>query len=150
MSDDTAHDHLIGWAIGIISNVDAPEEAWPHQSDEWREAARKWLDEVHSHDQEPLTGAGLPRRATNDLEQPTSDSFHAPACVVCGEYHGPEQPHGRLKPMRCPVCGTNFGSQDEGAVSDDAKPTPLWYCSQECYAATWRSRSLPSHDQEQP
>lgn len=37
---------LVGWAITIISNVDAPEAAWPHQSEEWRVAARRWLDKA--------------------------------------------------------------------------------------------------------
>lgn len=44
--DDVAHDE--GWAIAIISNVDAPEVGWPHQTEEWRTAARSWLDAVHT------------------------------------------------------------------------------------------------------
>lgn len=43
---DVAHDE--GWAIAIISNVDAPEVGWPHQTEEWRTAARSWLDAVHA------------------------------------------------------------------------------------------------------
>lgn len=43
MSADT---ELIGWAIAIISNVDFPESGWPNQTDEWRKAARSWLDSV--------------------------------------------------------------------------------------------------------
>lgn len=44
MSADT---ELIGWAIAIISNVDFPDAEWPNQTDEWRKAARSWLDSVH-------------------------------------------------------------------------------------------------------
>lgn len=40
---------LIGWAIGIISNVDAPATGWPNQTDEWRKTARQWLDTAASH-----------------------------------------------------------------------------------------------------
>lgn len=36
----------LGFAIGIISNVDAPEAGWPYQTDEWRTAARKFLREA--------------------------------------------------------------------------------------------------------
>lgn len=35
---------LIGWGIAIISNVDFPDAEWPNQTDEWRQAARSWLD----------------------------------------------------------------------------------------------------------
>lgn len=35
---------LIGTAVGIISNVDAPAADWPVQAEEWRTAARVWLD----------------------------------------------------------------------------------------------------------
>ena len=35
---------LVGWAIAILSNVDAPEVGWPHQTQEWRDACRNWLD----------------------------------------------------------------------------------------------------------
>lgn len=45
MSADT---ELVGWAIAIISNVDFPEAGWPNQTDEWRKAARSWLDSVHT------------------------------------------------------------------------------------------------------
>ena len=41
---------LVGWAIAIISNVDgdAPGDyPWPHQTQEWRTAARNWLDSIH-------------------------------------------------------------------------------------------------------
>ena len=37
---------LIGWAITIISNVDACDVGWPRQTKEWQEAARNWLDAV--------------------------------------------------------------------------------------------------------
>lgn len=37
---------LVGWAVAIISNVDEPESGWPQQTHEWRQAARKWLDEA--------------------------------------------------------------------------------------------------------
>lgn len=36
----------VGQAIVIISNVDAPEAGWPHQTEAWQAAARRWLDEV--------------------------------------------------------------------------------------------------------
>jgi hypothetical protein len=36
----------IGFAISIISNVDAPETRWPRQTDEWREAARRFLGQA--------------------------------------------------------------------------------------------------------
>lgn len=46
--DDTPPENdLVGWAITIISNVDAPEVGWPSQTDEWRTAARGWLDSIH-------------------------------------------------------------------------------------------------------
>lgn len=39
---------LVGWAVAIISNVDGSVDGadsdWPHQTYEWRQAARKWLD----------------------------------------------------------------------------------------------------------
>lgn len=37
---------LVGWAVALISNVDDSETEWPHQTHEWRQAARKWLDAV--------------------------------------------------------------------------------------------------------
>jgi hypothetical protein len=43
MSADT---EMVGWAIAIISNVDFPEAGWPNQTDEWRKAARSWLDSL--------------------------------------------------------------------------------------------------------
>ena len=45
--DTPPENDLIGWAIGIISNVDGDAPAdfpWPHQTQEWRTAARNWLD----------------------------------------------------------------------------------------------------------
>lgn len=36
--------HEVGWAIAIISSVDAPEAGWPNQADEWRTAARQFFD----------------------------------------------------------------------------------------------------------
>lgn len=41
---------LIGTAIGIISNVDAPVAGFPVQSEEWRQAARVWLDRAAQAD----------------------------------------------------------------------------------------------------
>lgn len=53
---DQTEDHpageLIGWAIGIISNVDAPTPGWALQTAEWREAARAWLDKAATHSAE--------------------------------------------------------------------------------------------------
>lgn len=41
---------LVGWAIAIISNVDANDVEWPRQTEEWRNAARSWLDAVADGD----------------------------------------------------------------------------------------------------
>lgn len=36
---------LLDSALGLISNVDAPAEGWPNQAQEWRDTARRWLDQ---------------------------------------------------------------------------------------------------------
>ena len=48
LADPASQDRDEGRAIAIISNVDAPEVGWPHQTEEWRTAARSWLDAVHA------------------------------------------------------------------------------------------------------
>lgn len=40
---------LLGQAIGLLSNVDAPGGGWPNQSDEWREVVTAWLDRAAKH-----------------------------------------------------------------------------------------------------
>lgn len=52
---ETTVSRLLGWAIGIISNVDAPAADWPNQTDEWRTAALDWLKQVTAHGTE-VTG----------------------------------------------------------------------------------------------
>ena len=52
---------LIGWGIAIISNVDFPDAEWPNQTDEWRQAARSWLDSAAS-----LADDDLEEDVTND------------------------------------------------------------------------------------
>jgi hypothetical protein len=64
---------LLGWALGIISNVDAPESGWPSQPPEWREAARAWLDKVASHAPE-LTGTYI--TLTPDTARKLIKSLH--------------------------------------------------------------------------
>lgn len=60
---------LLDAAMGIISNVDAAragveiDQAWPGQTAEWRQAARRWLDQYAA------AGGGQPETlswATND------------------------------------------------------------------------------------
>ena len=46
-NSDSPEPDLLGWAIGIISNVDATAAGWPNQTDEWRTAVREWMDAVH-------------------------------------------------------------------------------------------------------
>lgn len=48
---------LVRWATGIISAVDDPETGWPHQTHEWRQAARKWLDAVAADGERDWVGA---------------------------------------------------------------------------------------------
>ena len=51
----SADAEMVGWATTIISNVDFPEAGWPKQTDEWRKAARGWLDSVHSSTEVDVT-----------------------------------------------------------------------------------------------
>lgn len=54
---------LVGWAVAVVSNVDAPAAGWPQQTGEWRTAARQWLDAI-------ATQALVPDGERHPNEQP--------------------------------------------------------------------------------
>jgi hypothetical protein len=61
---------LMGWAVAVVSSVDAPAAGWPQQTGEWRTAARQWLDAIATQ-----------------------------ALVPDGERHPNEQPGARMEPQ---------------------------------------------------
>lgn len=54
---------LMGWAVAVVSSVDAPAAGWPQQTGEWRTAARQWLDAI-------ATQALVPDGQRHPNEQP--------------------------------------------------------------------------------
>jgi hypothetical protein len=89
---------LIGAAIGIISNVDAPEAGWPRQTAEWRQAARAWLDKatdpnlmgVYTHLDEAGIGRLIKtlhkakRQAFGEVpDKPPAGAKHRNGCTGC-------------------------------------------------------------------
>lgn len=45
IAPETTEEHLIGWAVSIISNVSGGN--WEEQSEEWQDAVKKWFVEFH-------------------------------------------------------------------------------------------------------
>lgn len=99
---------LVGAAIGIISNVDAPHAGWPNQDDGWRQAAQTWLTRAAQADLDGVfvhLGPDECQRLTNRLHKAKRQAFGG----ECGQVPCDHAPDGGNHPLATP--GNPYGTR---------------------------------------